>query len=181
MLRRMIKKLNNFKFTALLVLIISGVAALYALGCLFMYHFAGPIDLDTQVRRVGFADLVAKGVVNGVKKDIHVGSYLGMVLYFAAILTFFVSVYVAYSMVPFVQNKEKTSPRKGLLLAGFVSSVFEFVLIIFMILLMAIGHPQTLVAIIVTLPFGLASMIGSCLYIIPWLKCDFYMPAIEQK
>ena len=168
MLRRMIKKLNNFKFTALLVLIISGVAALYALGCLFMYHFAGPIDPEIQVRRVGFT-------------GIQGGQYLGMFLFFAAILTLFISIYVAYSTVPFVQNKEKTSPRKGLLLAGFVSSVFEFVLIIFMILLMAIGHPQTLVAIIITLPIGLLSMAGSCLYIIPWLKCDFYMPAIVQK
>lgn len=168
MLRQMIKKLNNFKFTALLVLIISGVAALYALGCLFMYHFAGPIDPEIQVRRVGFT-------------GIQGGQYLGMFLFFAAILTLFTSIYVAYSMVPFVQNKEKTSPRKGLLLAGFVSSIFEFVLIIFMILLMVIGHPQTLVVIIVTLPLGLLSMIGSCLYIIPWLKCDFYMPAIVQK
>ena len=168
MLRQMIKKLNNFKFTALLVLIISGVAALYALGCLFMYHFAGPIDPEIQVRRVGFT-------------GIQGGQYLGMFLFFAAILTLFISIYVAYSTVPFVQNKEKTSPRKGLLLAGFVSSVFEFILIIFMILLMVIGHPQTLVAIIVTLPLGLLSMIGSCLYIIPWLQCDFYMPAIVQK
>ncbi len=168
MLRQMIKKLNNFKFTALLVLIISGVAALYALGCLFMYHFAGPIDPEIQVRRVGFT-------------GVQGGQYLGMFLFFAAILTLFISIYVAYSMVPFVQNKEKTSPRKGLLLAGFVSSIFEFILIIFMILLMAIGHPQTLVVIIVTLPLGLLSMIGSCLYIIPWLKCDFYMPAIVQK
>ena len=168
MLRQMIKKLNNFKFTALLVLIISGVAALYALGCLFMYHFAGPIDPEIQVRQVGFT-------------GVQGGQYLGMFLFFMAILTLFISIYVAYSMVPFVQNKEKTNPRKGLLLAGFVSSIFEFVLIIFMIILMAIGHPQTLVAIIVTLPFGLASMIGSCLYIIPWLKCDFYMPAIVQK
>ena len=168
MLRQMIKKLNNFKFTALLVLIISGVAALYALGCLFMYHFAGPIDPEIQVRQVGFT-------------GVQGGQYLGMFLFFMAIITLFISIYVAYSMVPFVQNKEKTNPRKGLLLAGFVSSIFEFVLIIFMILLMAIGHPQTLVVIIVTLPFGLASMIGSCLYIIPWLKCDFYMPAIVQK
>ena len=168
MLRQMIKKLNNFKFTALLVLIISGVAASYALGCLFMYHFAGPIDPEIQVRRVGFT-------------GIQGGQYLGMFLFFAAILTLFISIYVAYSMVPFVQNKEKSNPRKGLLLAGFVSSVFEFILIIFMILLMAIGHPQTLVVIIVTLPLGLLSMIGSCLYIIPWLQCDFYMPAIEQK
>ena len=167
MLRNFIKKLNNFKFTALLVLIISGVAALYALGSLFLYHFAGPIDEEIQVRQVGFT---------GVKG----GQYLGMLLFFAAIFTLFISIYVAYSMVPFVQNKEKTLPRKGLLLAGFVSSVFEFILIIFMILLMAIGHPNTLVLIIVTLPFGLASTAGSAFYLIPWLKCDFYMPEIKR-
>ena len=170
MLRGFIKKLNNFKFTALLVAIISGVAALYALGCLFMYHFAGPFDTEIQVRRVGFT-------------GVEGGQYLGMFLFFFAILTLFISIYVAYSMVPFIMNKEKVTPRKGLLLAGFVSSIFEFALIIFMILLLVLNPetPRTLVAIIVTLPFGVLSMLGSMAYIIPFLKCDFYMPAIVQK
>lgn len=173
MLAKIIKKLNNFKFTALLMEIVSGVAALYALASIFLYHFAGPLDPKSKnlVREVGFS-------------NVEGGAYLGMILFFMAIITFFISVFVCYSLIPFVKNKEKTNPRKGLLLAGVVSAVFELVLIIFMILLLAKGvadgRGYIKVLIGVTLPFGVLSMIGSGLYIIPWLKCDFYMPQIVQ-
>ena len=63
---------------------------------------------------------------------------------------------------------------------GFVAGVLEFGLVILMIALLA-EHPNTLVGIIITLPFGILSMIGSLLYIIPWLKCEFYMPEIVRK
>ena len=84
-------------------------------------------------------------------------------------------------MVPFIKNNEKVSPRKGLLLAGTVSAVFQLILVIFMILLLAKGKPNTKVGIIITLPFGILLTIASALYIIPYLKCDFYMPEIVNK
>ena len=170
MFRKIIKKLNNFKFTAIVAGIISGVSALYSLGALFLYHFAGDLDAKSRglIRHVGFS-------------NVENGAMLGMVLFFSALIAFAISAFIVYSLVPFMQNKEKNNPRKGLLLAGFVSAIFEFVLLIFMILLLAKGEPNTKVLIIVTLPIGFASTIASGLYLIPWLKCDFYMPKIEAK
>ena len=169
MFTKIIKKLNNFKFTAMLVEIVSGVAALYSLGAIFLYHFAGDLDAQSKglVRNVGFS-------------KVEGGAYLGMVLFFAAMLSLLISIFICYSLIPFIRNKEKTNPRRGLLLAGFVSSVFELLLLVFMILLLAIGDPNTKIGIILTLPLGILSMIGSALYIIPWLKCDFYMPEIKR-
>ena len=170
MFRKIIKKLNNFKFTATLVAIISSLAALYSLGSIFLYHFAGDIDPTSKGlnRFVGFANLPN-------------GALLGMLLFLAAIVALFMSIYIAYSMVPFIKNNEKVSPRKGLLLAGTVSAVFQLILVIFMILLLAKGKPNTKVGIIITLPFGILLTIASALYIIPYLKCDFYMPEIVNK
>lgn len=173
MLAKIIKKLNNFKFTAMVVAANSTVAALYALISLFLYHFAGPLDPKSKslIREVGFSNLEG-------------GAYLGMVLFFMAIITLFISIFVVYSLIPFIQNKEKNAIRKGLLLGGFVSAFFEFVLMIFMIVLFAIGVREGRVAvkvlIMVSLPLGLVSTAGCALYIIPWLKCDFFMPQIAQ-
>ena len=172
MFGKIIKKLNNFKFTATLMAIISGVAALYSLGSFFLYHFAGDIDPNSKglIRRVGFSNLEGGAA-----------AYLGMILFFFALISFFISVFIVYSVVPFIKNQEKTTPRRGLLLAGFISAIFELGLFIFMILLLAKGEPNTKVLIIVSLPIGIASIIASGLYLIPWLKCDFYMPKIEAK
>ena len=170
MFRKIIKKLNNFKFTATLVAIISSLAALYSLGSIFLYHFAGEIDPDSKGlnRFVGFSKLPN-------------GAVLGMILFFAAIISLFISIYIAYSMVPFIKNSEKLSPRRGLLLAGTVGAGFQLVLVIFMILLLVKDTPLTKVGIILTLPFGILLTIATGLYIIPYLKCDFYMPEILNK
>ena len=168
MVKNLIKKLNNFKFTSIVMAIVSGVAALYALASLFLYHFAGELEPPKYlVRFVGFS-------------NVENGAYLGMILFFAAIFSLFISIFVLYSLIPFIKNKEKVVPKKGLLLAGFISGIFEVVLIIFMILLIALDHPNTLVLIIVSLPFGFASAAGCLLYLLPYLKCDFYMPEIKR-
>ena len=168
MVKNLIKKLNNFKFTSIVMAIVSGVAALYALASIFLYHFAGELEPPKYlVRFVGFA-------------DVENGAYLGMILFFAAIISLFISIFVIYSLIPFIKNSEKVTPKKGLLLAGFISGIFEVILIIFMILLIALGHPNTLVLIIVSLPLGLASAVGCLLYLLPYLKCDFYMPEIKR-
>ena len=170
MFTKIIKKLNNFKFTAMLIEIVSGVAALYSLGAILLYHFSGDLDKQSKglIRNVGFS-------------NVENGAYLGMVLFFAALLSLLISIFVCYSVIPFIKNKEKTSPRKGLLLAGFVSSIFELLLIVFMILLLVMGNPNTKIGIILTLPLGILSMIGCALYIIPFIKCDFYMPEIKRQ
>ena len=182
MFRKIIKKLNNFKFTATIVAIISAVAGLYSLGALFLYHFAGELDPQSKglIRFTGFTEYFVKGA-NGVEKNI--GPYLGMVLFFMALFTIFISIFIVYSLIPYIANKEKLSPRKGLLLTGFIGACFELVLVIFMIFLAAQKQEavKTALGIWLTLPIGILSTIGTGLYLIPWLKCDFYMPEIIRK
>ena len=72
------------------------------------------------------------------------------------------------------------APRKNNLMIGFIAGVLEFGLVILMIALLG-EHPNTMVGIIVTLPFGILSTIGCLLYLLPYLKCEFYMPEISRK
>ena len=176
MFKKIIKKLNDFRFTAILMMIISGVAAVYCLGSFFLYHLAGDLEEPKRlIRQVGFS-------------NIEGGAYIGMVLFLVAVISLFISIFVVYALVPFVKNREKLSPKKGLLLAGFISSIFEFILFVLMIVLLAVNPPHASrvadvfwkVFLILSLPFGLASTVGSCLYIIPYLKCDFYMPPVKK-
>jgi len=170
MFRKIIKKLNNFRFTALLMSCISGLAGIYSLVSFFLYHFAGdleevPPDEETEylARIVGFSSR----------------PYLGMILFFMAVATLIISILVVYSLVPYLKNKEKLTPRKSLLITGFVSAFTQLGLLILMIVLVATETPNTAVGIYLTLPLGVLSIIGLALYIIPYLKCDFYMPEIK--
>ncbi len=168
MFRKIIKKLNNFKFTSLLAMCISAVTGLYAIFSFAFFHFAGDLlENENYIRAVGFYN----------KPN---GGLLSLLLFLFAFLSLILAIVVVYGSWPFVKNQEKMAPRKNNLMLGFVSGVLEFGLVILMIALLA-EHPNTLVGIIITLPFGILSMIGSLLYIIPWLKCEFYMPEIVRK
>ena len=168
MLKNIIKKLNNFKFTSLLAMCISTVSGLYAIFSFAFFHWAGDLlEHEEYIREVGFYNKANGGI-------------LSFLVFFCAFLSLVLSIVVVYGSFPFVKNQEKMAPRKNNLLMGFIAGVFEFGLVILMIVLLG-EHPNTLVGIIVTLPFGILSMIGSLLYLIPYLRCEFYMPEIERK
>lgn len=164
-MKKLIKKLNNFQFTAKVGFVITALCALYCLAGLFMYNFAG--EWDGFVRHVGFY-------------DIENGPYYGMVLFFASILGLIISVYVAYSLVKFIPNKERMLPRKGLLLGAFFGGLFQLLLIGMLIFLCIKDTPKTSAWIYITLNFGLVMAILEMLLIVPFFKCEFYMPEIKK-
>ena len=168
MFRKIIKKLNNFKFTSLIAMCISAVSGIYAIFSFAFFHFAGDLlEHENYIRAVGFYDNPNGGI-------------LSFLVFMCALMSLVFSIVVVYSSFPFFKNQEKMAPRKNNLLMGFIAGVFEFGLVILMIALLG-EHPNTMVGIIITLPFGILSMIGSLLYIIPWLRCEFYMPEIVRK
>lgn len=176
MFKKIIKKLSNFKFTALLMTIISSLAGVYAIASLFLYHFAGDVDDRKGLTRlVGFSST----------ED---GPYVGMILFFMVLATVILSIYVIFNCVPFIKNKEKLSPKKNLLIVGEVSAVSDLVLFILMIVLLITNPQHKDIAdynrwralLITSLPFGFLSIVGTGLYVVPFLKCNFYMPEIKR-
>lgn len=175
MFRKVIKKLNNLKFTALIAAIISGVSGVYGLASFFLYHFAG----DRYYRRGNlfyrFTGFFEK-------------PFVGMALFFMALFTIVFAIFVICTSLPFIKNKEKLLPKKTFLMAGFIGAFFELALIILMFVLLA-QEPQhekievynTWRALLITsLPFGILSVVGEFLFIFPFLSCDFYLPEIKR-
>ncbi len=173
MFRKILKKLNNFRLTSILAACISGVAAVYALLSFVFFNFAGElIEGSKYYHEVGFYyHETASGTSDG--------GVLSFFVFLCFVMTLICGIIVVYSSFPFIKNKEKLLPKKGTLIAGFVGGVFELGLVILMLMLLG-EEPLTLVGLIVTLPFGILTTIGQCLYIIPYLKCHFYMPAIKK-
>lgn len=169
MLRKLIKKFNNFRFTAIVAACVSACTAVFAIFSFFMFHFAGDLVPDEQyIRQVGFYNHPHGGV-------------LSFIVYMGFIISAICGIIVAYSMVPFIKNNEKMLPRKGVLLVGFVGGIFELVLLILMILLLGQPEtPKTSVGIIISLPFGILSTLGQLLYLFPYIKCNFYMPEVKK-
>lgn len=167
MFRKIIKKLNNFKFSSMLAMGISSVSVLYAIFSFAFFHYAGDLlENEKYVRAVGFYAH-------------ENGGFLSLLVFIGCVFSLILSIVVVYSSFPFARNKEKQLPRKSNLLVGFIAGIFELLLVILMIALYS-EAPKTATGIIVTLPFGILSTIGSLLYLFPYLKCEFYMPEIKR-
>lgn len=166
--RAVVKKLNNFRFTAMLVAIISTVAAIYALLSFFLYHFCGDINIY-DIRDPGFQSTQQE-------------RYLGMLLFFACLFSIVCAIFAVYNLIPALQNKTKIVPSRTPLIVGFAGTVFQIIVIILMIKLAFTYEPvpKTKVAMIVSLPFGILSAIGTGLYMVPILSCSFFMPEIKR-
>ena len=174
MFKKVLKKLNNFRFTSILAACISAVAGLYALLSFVFFNFAGElVEGSSYYREVGFYyHETASGQPDG--------GVLSFFVFLCFIVVLICGIIVAYSAVPFIKNKEKLLPRKSILISGFVGGVFELGLVILMIMLLG-EKPLTSVGLIITLPLGILTTIGQCMYLLPYLKCHFYMPEVSKK
>ena len=182
MFRKIIKKLNNFNFTAKVMAAISSVAGFYSLASFFFYHFAGDLDKKGNNRTPGFSSeaFVKYDRLGRAIPGSNIGLYLGFILFVACLISLITSILVVYSLVPYIKNREKLLPKKSLLMTGFVGAAFQLVVIVLMVLLAAKENPHTEVGIWLTLPLGIVSFVGVCLYLVAYLKCDFYMPEIRR-
>lgn len=166
-MNKLIKKLNNYRFTSFVASIISLVAAIYGLISFFFYHFAGDVN-KRGYRNVGFSSTSSD-------------KYIGMIFFLGCLISIAIAIFFIYSVFPALINKEKVTPKKGLYLANAINSVFILLVAILSLVLVHKENPNTKVAILVALPFGVLSAIGSGLLLIPYIKCEFYMPPIKNK
>ena len=169
--KAVIKKLNNFRLTSIIVSAISLVAGIVSLGLLFIYYFAGDVSADTESRQPSFTSLGTSGRI------------LGMVFFLFCIFVVILSIIIIYNLLPNVLNKEKVSPKKSQLILAVVNGGFELVVFIFAILAVTIDKhvPNTFTLYVVSIPFVLLTAIGNALCIVPFLKCVFYQPSVGSK
>lgn len=167
-MKKIIKKLNNYRFTAAIVSIVSLIAGIVSLGLLFIYYYAGDTPKTNKKPRVpSFAALGVDGRI------------MGMVFFLACILVIILSIAIIYLLIPALKNKEKVSPKKSPLILAVVNGGFQVVVLVFSILAIVLETPNTLALYILTIPFTALTLIANFLVLIPLLKCVFYMPSIK--
>ena len=167
MLRSIIKKLNNFKFTSLIAAIISAVAVVYGILSFGFFHYAGDLlENELYIREVGFYNSPNGGL-------------LSFLTYIFTLGTIICGIIVAYVSFPYIMNKEKLVPKKSTMMTAFIGGIFNLGLVILMIALIG-TNPNTKTGLLVSLPFGILTSIGSLLCLFPFISCNFYMPEIKR-
>lgn len=167
-MKKIIKKLNNYRLTATIVSAVSLIAAVVSLGLLFVYYFAGDISKKTKSRMPSFFNLGQDGRI------------MGMIFFLACIFVIIISILVIYNLLPAIKNKEKITPRKSPLIIAVVNGVFQVIVLVFSILAITLETPNTLVWYVISLPLTGLTAIANFLCLVPFFKCVFYMPAINK-
>lgn len=165
-MKKIIKKLNNFRLTSIIVSAVSLVAGLLSLGLLFIYYYAGDISEATQSRQPSFTSLGASGRI------------LGMVFFLFCIFVVIASILVIYNLLPYVMNKEKVTPKKSPLIVAIVNASLQVVVLVFSILAIILEKPNTFGWYVATIPFNVITIVANYLCIIPLIKCVFYQPSV---
>lgn len=178
--KSVIKRLNNFRLTALIAAVSSAVAGLTSLGITFCYHFAGDVWERTNAHVPSFMNL---GVDTSEYNLINptYGKIMGMVFFLSLVIVIGLSIAGAYNLLPNIKNGEKVSVRKNFLLFNVISGVFQIVVLVFSILAITKEHPNTFGGYIATIPFTVITLLVNILLIVPYLKCVFYQPAVGSK
>lgn len=175
-----IKKLNNFRLTAVILSAVNLVAGIVALGLTFCFYFAGDVwEAGSKSRVPSFMGL---DIDFNTNEMIGVGGrFMGMVFFLACIVVIGLSIAVIYNSLPSIKNKEKVTPKRSILMFAFVNGCFQVVVFVFSILAIALESPNTIAGYIVSLPLTFISMAANLLAIVPFLKCIFYQPAVGSK
>lgn len=166
-MKTIIKKLNNYRLTSIIAAGVSLLSAIYALVSLFLYHFAGEVNAR-GFRKVGFSSMG------------KTGQYLGLVFFFAVVFALILSIFVIVKVLPAIINKEKIVPQKTIFLVGAIGAVFQLIVVVLSLVLVLAETPKTAVGIWVMLPFGLIAAVATGFMLLPYLKCNFYMPEIKK-
>ena len=175
--KKLIKKLNNFRLTSLIIAIVSLFAGGMSLGLMFIYYFAGNVSETTQARMPSFFSLDVQGeTITGTS-----GRIMGMIFFLTLIIVLILSCVIIYGLFPAIRNKDKVLPKKSPLILAIINGAFEVVVLVFSILAIVLEKPNTFAGYCAAIPVIALTAIANILCIVPFLKCVFYQPAVGSK
>lgn len=174
-INKVVKKLNNFQLTSIIISIISVVIALVSIGYLLCYEFAGYYDADIGMQITAFA----KPDYGGAFKN---GPILGMIFFLFSLISIILSIVVVYVSFPAIVNKDIVLPRRSNVLVTAINGAFQLVIsILTIVLLTSKEYVKTKTPFTICLVFSIIAIIACALCILPFIRCTFYMPAIKVK
>lgn len=169
-LKPVVKKLNNFKFTALLA-VIGGVISILLTILLFILYSRSGVDTKTGEIITAF--------VGGQK---HPGTYIvGMIFFLFLIVTIILGIVIVAIGFPYLFPKDKMNPKKALPWLMVANGGLHFSIIIMVVYLLATEYSRLKTGFIIYIILGALLLIYSLSFILPGLKCHFYMPSLLDK
>jgi len=169
-LKPIVKKLNNFKFTALLCAIGGAVSVILTI-LLFVFYARSGLDGNGNVT-------IAFNYVKGVNSpSIYI---VGMIYFLICIVSLIVGIVIVALSFPFIFPKDKMTPKKSLPWLMVANGAIHFALIIMVIYLITSEFSRMKVGYIIYIIVGALLLIYSLLFILPGLKCRFYMPQLNN-
>lgn len=163
-MNQLIKKLNNFRFTAFLISGIELVFGIATILSLLGYELAGDYVKDEFFQHTAFE---AKPL-------------MGMIFFILCVASIITVIVAIYNLFPILLNKEKNNPKKWAIFVTFVNAIIQLGVIVFSVL-MIIEGAKTTVLLVISMALSLIAVLGSAFMIIPLLNCEFYMPSISKK
>lgn len=178
--KAIIKKLNNYRLTAIIVAGINLLVAIVGVALVFIYHLAGGDVPDKKTSTMpSFAGL---DLVEGAEEGQYItGKLMGMSFFIIIVAVLILSIYTIYALLPYILNKEKVTPKKSPLILSVINGGLEIAVLVFSILAITLETPYTKTGYIITMPFTVITLIANFLCIVPLLRCVFYQPAIGSR
>lgn len=167
-MKELIKKLNNYRRTSIIVSLISLATALVAIALFVLYAFAGDISPLTTSRQPAFTSLGQNGRI------------IGMFYFIILIFVLALAIAVMYLSFPAILNKNKIDPKRSTLMVAVVNAGFELLALVLTVVEVAVEKSNTMVGFIICIPLLLITLLANVACIIPFIKCDFYMPQIKR-
>lgn len=163
--KKVISKFNNYRTTSIVASVIAIVAILAAVGTLIFYEFAGYYDEEINMQITAFAE-----------RPIH-----GMVMFLSCLIVIISGIVTVYVSFPAIVNNDVVQTKRSRLIASFVASFFQLVVAVFIIILVTSDEEiSTTSGFIAMLVFVILDAIAGALLLVPYLKCNFYMPPIKK-
>lgn len=172
-MKKLAKLLNNFKLTAIVVGIIQVVGVLAALGGLVCYTFSGGSGKTDSGKNFLYPAFY-------YQVDNPVPQILGMIYFLIMLIAIIAGIMVAYRLVPFIRNKEKMAPSKGIIIAGSAIGILHVITAALEIVLLVTEESHTAAGFIVVLVFQVLFIAACALMIYPIKRCDYFMPEIKR-
>lgn len=166
-MKELIKKLNNFRRSAIFIAIGAFVGLVAIALMLALYQTSGSA-----------IDAEGKAITTIAFKNNQIA---GMFYFIFAIIAVIVGVTAFYKALLFIFPKTKKTPAKSIIWILFAENMLVLILNILVIFLLSTEKSNHTAGYVISLILGFLSVIYSVLWLYPLFHCHFFYPELKSN
>ena len=169
LIRNLAEKFSNFKFLARVMICLSAVALLIAIGGFIAFQYSCGVDPQNGSRICAFG-------AKGAHREI-----IGMVFFFVLAAVTVLSIVIAYQSKTYAFPKTKMSPSKSIPVLCVANAILEVIAAVFTILAVVIDDSQIPVVWFILCALFVISALANSVMLLPILKSHYFMPKLNEE